>query len=88
MRGLALLARLIVNKKELKNLGFGWGGGGEIPNLVVEKILGGRGGSFEVDTVADLEIQKRDFRYACSLWSTKLQHEHTHNFLRPSFPLT
>ena len=34
-----------------------------------------------LQTVADLEIQKGGFRCAYSLWSTKQQHEHTHNFL-------
>ena len=31
--------------------------------------------------------QKGGFRYACSLWPTKQQHEHTHNFLNRQYVL-
>ena len=43
---------------------------------VVDGIIGS-----DHNAVADLEIQKGGFRYACSRWSTKQEHKHTHNFL-------
>ena len=39
---------------------------------VVDGIIGS-----DHNAVADLEIQKGGFRYACSRWSTKQEHKHT-----------